>query len=371
MVVNEDRFFLSHRKDIALGAQKEGYDVSIVCKDTGQFDEVKALGLKVYHLPINPTGMNMKEEMKTMRFLYKFYKLHKPDIVHHVGLKNIMWGGVAAKYAKVPCVVNAVSGLGVLFNGIKPSTTAKGVMHIMAFSNRGKNVAEIFQNSEDKSLFIKHKVIPESQCVFIKGSGVSLDEYCYTEEPSEGKIKVMFTARMVKEKGMITLIDAAEQLREKYQDKVEFLLCGGLSNNPNGIKKHELEAMCDGVYIKWLGHRKDVLRLLKQCHIVAFPSYYREGVPRSLIEACAVGRPIITCDSIGCKDVVTDGENGFLIQPQDHFALAERLSQLIENKELRQSMGRKGRLVAENEFSVNRVVEKHLEIYRNLLAKKK
>ena len=366
IVVNEDRFFLSHRKDMALRAQAEGFDVTIVCKDTGRSHEVQSLGFSMIELPINPTGMNLKEELKTFFFLWRLYRKQKPDIVHHVGLKTILWGGIAAKLSKVPGVVNAVCGLGVLFSGEKPSFVARSVMRVMAWSNAGKNVREIFQNADDIQLFKTHGVVTEEQCCFVKGSGVDLEDFYYVPEPSEGKIRVIFTARMVKEKGTITLIEAAEKLRGEFGKKAEFLLCGDLSNNPNGIKKEELEARCDGVYLQWLGFRRDVRDLLMASHIMAFPSYYREGVPLSLIEACAAGRPIVTCDSIGCRDTVDDGVNGFLIPPRDSDALAEKLRVLFLDKSLREAMGRKSREKAEKEFSLKIVVEKHLEVYHLL-----
>lgn len=366
MVVNEDRFFLSHRKDIALKAKTEGFDIKIICKDTGQKSDVEALGLEMVDLPINPTGMNIKEELKTLWFLYDLYKTEKPDVVHHVGLKNILWGGLAAKFANVKGVVNAVSGLGVLFSGDKPSRTAKAVLSVMSFSNKGMNVAEIFQNSDDKKLFIDSKVIKEEQCCFIKGSGVNLDKFSYIPEPDSEKLRVLFTARMVKEKGILTLIDAAEKLRAEFGDKAEFLLCGLMSNNPKAIKKDELEILCDGSYIQYLGFRNDVCDLLKSSHVMAFPSYYREGVPLSLIEACAVGRPIVTCDSIGCRDTVDEGVNGFLIKPNDSNMLAERLRTLFFDKSLRERMGKAGRAKALEEFSIQNVVNKHIEIYKRL-----
>lgn len=368
IVVNEDRFFLSHRKDIALRAQKEGFDVIVVCKDTGRHDEIKALGLPVIELPVNPTGMSLREELRTFRFLRKLYKKQKPDIVHHVGLKNILWGGLAAKRRKVHGVVNAVSGLGVLFSGYKPSLLASAILRVMAYSCNRPRVKAIFQNPEDQSLFIMRDVVQVDQCEFIKGSGVSLREYGFVPEPESGKIRIIFTARMLKEKGVLTLIEAANLLRKDYADKVEFLLCGGLSNNPNGVTKEELERACDGIYLQWLGHRSDIKQLLESCHIMAFPSYYREGVPRSLIEACAIGRPIVTCDSIGCKDAVDDGVNGFLIRPRDSYALAERLRKLIDSSSLRRMMGAKGRVKAEMEFDINFVLDKHMEIYHSLLS---
>jgi len=165
IVVNEDRFFQSHRKEIALAAKQEGFDVTLVCKDTGQRKEVEELGFPMIELPINPTGMNVREELKTLLFLLRLYRTHKPDIVHHVGLKNILWGGLAAKVVHIRRVVNAVSGLGVLFSGETPSLTARCVLQIMKFSNWGTDVSEIFQNRDDQQLFIDHKVIDASQCV--------------------------------------------------------------------------------------------------------------------------------------------------------------------------------------------------------------
>lgn len=181
------------------------------------------------------------------------------------------------------------------------------------------------------------------------------------------KIHIIFTARMVREKGTLVLIDAAEILRKDYENKVDFWLCGGLSNNPNALSEEELMARCDGSYVQWLGFRRDVKELLKKASIVAFPSYYREGVPKSLIEACAIGRPIVTTNSIGCKDVVDDGVNGFLVPIKDSEALAEKLRILIEDKDLRVKMGMASRKKAEKEFSLENVVNKHLEIYQSLI----
>lgn len=366
MIVNEDRFFLSHRKEIALAAQKEGLDVTVVCKDTGRRNEVEALGLKMLELPINPTGMNLGQEFKTLWFLYTLYKNNKGAVIHHVGLKNILWGGLAAKLAGVRGVVNAVSGLGAIFSKGKIGLMAKSVLYIMRFSNRRKNVKVIFQNNEDRALFLQYGVIEESQAEFIKGSGVNLNEFKYVPEPESETLKVVFSARMVKEKGVIEMIEAAEKLRNDYEGRVEFWLCGRLAVNADAVSRKELETRCDRKYIKWLGFQKDIKSILEQSHIMAFPSYYREGVPKSLIDACAVGRPIVTTNSIGCKDVVDEGENGFLIPIRDSEALAEKLHILIENKDLRVKMGKASRVKAEQEFALEKVIKKHLEIYNKI-----
>ncbi len=174
---------------------------------------------------------------------------------------------------------------------------------------------------------------------------------------------------MIEEKGVFVLIDAARKMKAEFQNEVEFLLCGGLDDNPKAIKKSELVAMCDGEYIQWLGHRTDVLELLKSCHVVAFPSYYKEGLPKSLIEATAIGRPIITTDSIGCRETVIDGYNGFLIPIKDSDTLVERLRILLVDEKRRLEMGRNSRKLAERYFSIDNVIEKHLYIY-NILSSK-
>ncbi len=367
IVVNHDWFFLSHRKEVAVAALKNGWDVTVVTYNTGRFDDIRALGLKAIDLPINATGMNLREEWKTFSFLKKLYIKEKPDVVHHVGLKTILWGGLAAKMTKVKGVVNAVSGLGVMFSEGKVSITARAILAVFRYSHNRDGIRVIFQNHEDEALFINNHVTTPENVVFIKGSGVDLNVFNYTPVPDTMPIRVMFTGRRVREKGIVVLAKAAEQLRDDYEGKVIFMLCGKLSDNPKAMKKEEVEALCDGKYIQWLGHRNDVAELLQNCHIVAFPSYYREGVPKSLIEATAIGRPIITCNSIGCKDTVDDGVNGFLIPIKDSNALAEKLRILIEDKSLRERMGEASRTKAEKYFSIENVINKHLEVYNSLV----
>lgn len=369
IVVNVDWFFLSHRLPIAIAAQKAGWNVTIVTADTGKLKDIEALGLKTINLPMSRSGMNIIEELKTLNWLRKLYKREKPDIVHHVGMKTILWGTLAAKFSKVHGVVNAISGLGGFFAEDNKGLLSKILPKVLKFSHNRKNLLCIFQNDDDWGLYVKHGIIVHEQGRFIKGSGVDLNQFCYTPEPEEGKIKVMLTARMIVEKGIFLLTEAAERLRSKYEDKVEFLLIGGLDDHPGAITKEQLEAVCDGKYIQWLGYRTDILDLLKQCHIMAFPSYYMEGLPKSLIEADAIGRPIITSNSVGCKETLVDGYNGFLIQPKDVDALTAKLDLLLSDKELRVKMGKNARKYAEDYFSIEIVKERHLAIYNELLKK--
>ena len=367
IVVNVDWFFLSHRLPVALAAQKVGWDVTIVTADTGKLHQIVGHGLKVINLPMSRSGMNIIEELKTLNWLCKLYKREKPDVVHHVGMKTILWGTLAAKFSRVHGVVNAISGLGGFFAEDNKGLLAKVMPVVLRFSHARKNLLCIFQNDDDWGLYVKHGIIEHEQGRFIKGSGVDLNQFCYTPEPEEGKIKVMLTARMIVEKGVFLLTEAAERLRSKYEGKVEFLLVGGLDDHPGAITKEQLAAVCDGSYIQWLGYRTDVRDLLKQCHIMAFPSYYMEGLPKSLIEADAIGRPIITSNSVGCKETLVDGYNGFLIQPKDVDALTEKLDLLLSDKELRIKMGKNARQYAEDYFSIEIVKERHLAIYDELI----
>ena len=367
IIVNVDWFFISHRLPVALAAQKVGWDVTIVTADTGKLKDIEAIGLKTINLPMSRSGMNIKEELGTLNYLHKLYKREKPDVVHHVGMKTILWGTLAAKFAKVNGVVNAVSGLGGFFAEDNKSMLAKVMPKVLKYSHNRKNLLVIFQNNEDRAMYVKKGIINDSQARFIKGSGVNLQEFCYTPEPTEGKVKIILTARMIVEKGVFLLTEAAEKLRKEYEDKTEFWLVGGIDDHPGAITKEQLDATCDGKYIKWLGYRTDVMELLQQSHIVAFPSYYMEGLPKSLIEATAIGRPIITTQSIGCKDTVDDGINGFLIAPKEVEPLVEKLRLLIDDAALRQKMGKASREKAEKEFSLDVVIEKHLNIYQELV----
>lgn len=369
IVVNVDWFFLSHRKEVALAAQKAGWDVTIVTANTGKLKDIDAIGLNTINLPMSRSGMNIREEMGTLNFLRKLYRREKPDVVHHVGMKTILWGTLAAKFAGVNGVVNAISGLGGFFAEDNKGLMARVMPKVLKFSHKRRNLLCIFQNDDDKGLYVKNGIIKPEQARYIKGSGVDLKVFCYTPEPTEGKIRVILTARMIVEKGVFILTEAAECLRSKYVDKVEFLLVGGLDDHPGAITKEQLDAACDGKYIQWLGYRTDVKELLQSSHIVAFPSYYMEGLPKSLIEADAIGRPVITCNSVGCKETVIDGYNGYLIPTKNVDALVEKLEILLSDAALRQKMGRNSRKYAEENFDINVVIERHLKIYNELIGK--
>lgn len=367
IVVNQDSFFLSHRLPIGLAAKDAGYDVTIISQDTGVSGKIQEKGLKTINLPINKAGTNFRDEVKTFFFLYKLFRNQKPDIVHLVGLKIVLWGSLAAKLAGIKTMISAICGLGVLFGETHAqSFMSRAILRVLRITHKKKNIKVIFQNKDDKEIFLNAKIVKEEQCVLTNGSGINLQKYSYTPEPKKGILKIIFTARMIESKGVLILIDAAQKIKSEYLGKVQFLLCGRLDSNPEGITKELLENKCDDVYIQWLGYREDVMKLIKQSHIMVFPSWYREGLPKSIIEAEAIGRPVITTDSVGCRDTVINGVNGFLIPIKDSDALAWALKKLIDNPDLRRFMGQKAREFAVNKFDIKDVIEAHLNAYKSL-----
>lgn len=365
-VINEDKFFLSHRSLIAEKAREAGWDVTIVTKDTGHRNEIEEMGYKYLELPINPTGMNLFQELRTYRYLRKLFKANKDSIVHLVGLKNMLWGGLASRVARSKGVLYAVSGLGTLFGENRSALISGAIQRLLKVAMHRKNVAVIFQNHEDEKLFKDNGITNGCFLFFIKGSGVELDKFRPVNRYGRDKVRIIFTARMLREKGVEDLIAAAEILREKYKDRIEFILCGGLSENPNALTEEQMNGMVDGEYIKWLGHRDDIIEQLEQADIMCFPSYYREGVPKSLIEASASGLPIVTTDSVGCRDTVEHKKNGYIVSPHSPGEIAKFLRKLIEYPDKRIQMGQRSRKIAERDYDVEAVAAKHLEIY-NLL----
>ena len=368
-VFSIDYQLISHRKAIVQEAVNKGFKVTVVAADTGYRQEIENMGVRFIELPINRVGTNLIEELNTFKFLYKLYKKEKPDLVHHVSAKVVLWGGLAAKLTKVPRVVNAINGLGVFFqNGKIDSLTKRIFVRILNFSHRRDKVVTILQNKDDVEFFVSNNAIPREKIQMIDGSGIDLNDFQYTEEVVHSPLKLLFTSRMIREKGVMDVIEAAQLLKNTHKDKLCFQLCGLIESGPTAISKEDIEARCDGEYIQYLGQRTDVKELLQESAIVLLPSYYREGIPKSLIEAAAIGRPIVTTDSVGCRETVKDGVNGYLIPVKSPKALAEKISLLAADPELRKKMGRESRALAEKRFSLANVISRHFSIYESLLA---
>lgn len=363
-VFSIDYQLLSHRKEVVAAAIGRGYEVTVVAKDTGLRAEIEAMGVRFIDLPINRVGTRPWEELRTLVFLYRLYKKEMPDIVHHVSLKVVLWGGLAAKLAGVPAVVNAINGLGVFFeSGETDSQTKRIVASIIAFSNKRQKCLTIFQNDEDRDFFVRKGMIKFEQTRRINGSGVNLNVFRHVCPQRSIPLKVLFLSRMIEEKGVFDIIEAAKILKPKYEGRIAFLLCGLIETNPKAVREETLNRECDGKYLQYLGWRADARELIEESAVVLLPSYYREGIPKTLIEAAAVGRPIITTDWVGCKEVVDNGVNGFLIPIKSPAVLAEKIELLVNDDELREYMGNESRKIAEAKFSIEEVIARHFDIY--------
>lgn len=362
-IANVDWFFISHRLIIAEEAKNIGYDVFVAAKDTGRANEITKKGLTFINLSFTRSGTNPINEIKTLFDFYILYAKVKPDIVHHITLKPVIYGSIIAKLLKIKGVVNAISGLGYNFTDDRLNLVSKIMLHLMKFGFNNKlNI--IFQNKDDFNELTELNIISEKNKIFfIKGSGVNLVDFDQTEFPSFNKIIIVLPCRMLWDKGIKEFYEASRLLKLNYQNKIKFVLAGmSDENNKAGISENILKGWDDGEYFKWIGHQKNIIEVYKNSHLVVLPSY-REGMPKTLIEACAIGRAIITTEAIGCRECVDEGINGLKVPIKDSQSLSEAIEFLVNNPNRIIEMGIASRLKAIKEFDVNFVIKTHLEIY--------
>jgi glycosyltransferase involved in cell wall biosynthesis len=363
-VTNVDWFFISHRLVIAEEVYKLGYDVFIAAEDTGRSQEIIDKGIKFINLPFSRSGTNPVQEIKTLLKFYKIYNDIKPDIVHHITLKPVIYGSITARFFKIKGVVNAVSGLGYNFTGDRMSLVSKIMLQMMRFGFNRNNISIIFQNRDDFNELKNLKVISDRNIVFwIKGSGVDLNIFKTNTFPSFDKIKILLPIRMLWDKGVRELYDASNLLKNKYNNAIQIILAGlADEDNKAGVSAQFLKSWENGEYVKWIGYQKNMFDVYNDCHIVILPSY-REGMPKTLIEACAMGKAIITTDAIGCRECVDEGINGLKVPVKDSKSLAIAIERLVNDPDKIIQMGKASRIKAESEFDINFVIKKHLEIY--------
>ena len=367
-VANVDWFFISHRLVIAVEAQKNGFDVIVAAKDTGRSQEIIDKGIQFINLSFSRSGTNLIREFITLIKVFKIYYILRPDIVHHITLKPVIYGSLIAKVLKIKGVVNAISGLGYNFTEGRKSLVQKVMLLIMKFGFNRKNVVIIFQNENDQKELTELGVIhPSNLIVRIKGSGVDLEKFHESSFPSFDRIKILLPIRMLWDKGVKELREASDILNKKYYDNIEFILSGlADEDNKAGVPASYLNDWQDGTYVKWIGHQKNMVEVYQNSHIVVLPSY-REGMPKSLIEACAIGRAIVTTNAIGCRECVDEGINGLKVPVKHAQSLANAIETLVNNPSRIIEMGKASRLKAKKEFDINFVLQIHSQIYNQYL----
>lgn len=366
IVVNSDWFFLSHRLPIALEAKRQGYEVHVSSRDTGRSPEIVSNGLIFHELPISCSGTNIIEELFAVRHFIKFYKRINPDLVHHVTMKPVVYGSYAARLLNIP-VLNAVSGMGYVFTSHKGRILPFIVKNFIKLGWKPGKTHVIFQNPDDRKQVKDLGLLDGIDTTLIKGSGVDLEEFAYKPMPEDKPWRIVLPARLLFDKGIREFKLASEILKKQWAGKVIFQLAGDVDfGNRTSITEKELKTWEDPNYFEWIGFQKDMIQLLGDAYLVVLPSY-REGLPKSLIEANAIGRPIVTTDTVGCRECVQSGENGYLAKLQDADDLASKIDTILSNKELALAMSKKARIFAEQHFSITNVVDKHIELYNQLL----
>lgn len=367
-VVNVAWFFASHRLALARAAISAGFRVHLASdlEHQSEIAEIRRLGIEFHRMRVARSGLNPVDEVKTIRELRRIMRLVRPDIVHNVTAKPVIYGSYVANALGTTGVVNAMSGFGYAYSAGPGRRLLRSVLDMAyARSFSPKNVRIIVQNEDDRAEVLRICPAANQRICLVRGSGVDLSEFGYWPEP-EGTPTVVLPARLLREKGVCEFAAAAGELLRAGL-AARFVLAGRLDPaNRGALTAEQVHELCANSGVEWIGDCTDMPRLFRESHVVCLPSY-REGMPKVLLEACASGRAVITTDTPGCRDVIHAGRNGLLVPPRDVEALAAAIRQLIEGAQRRRRMGAEARLLAEREFDVEEVVRTQLEMYRELL----
>lgn len=370
-VVNDTRFFLSHRLPIAQAAARYGYTVHVATGDITreEHERLQQEGFVYHPVRLSRRGMNPLSEAGTINALRRLFRQVKPQIVHLVTIKPVLYGGIAARLARVPAVVQALSGLGYLF--IEDGSLRKRLIRALVRRPLGYALTHsrgcvIFQNPDDQAFFIQKKLIAVETARLIKGSGVDPWQFAPGSTPEEPPV-VMLASRMLWDKGVAEFVEAAQQLKAQGVE-ARFVLAGASDpGNPSAVSEDQLKQWHAEGVIEWWGHQSDMAHTFSNAHVVCLPSY-REGLPKVLLEAAACSLPLVATEVPGCREVVEHGANGFLVPPRDANSLSHALAELIERPDLRQRFGKVGRRRVLREFTTGHVVQQTMAVYDELVA---
>lgn len=373
-LMNEALFFTTHRIAVALAAQDAGYDVHVAAPhEDGPVAVIRRCGFHFHDLPLKRGGRSLWGEMRLLGRCFQLIRGIKPDLVHHVAMKPVIFGGLVSRLLGVPAVVHAITGLGFLF--IRDDWAARTIRSLIRplyrYALGHPNGRVIFQNPDDLGMFLRQGLVREDITVMIKGCGVDMETFTPVPPPTVrpgGRIVVMFPARILGDKGVHEFIHAARALKIAGA-QARFVLVGRRDPaNPTDVAEATIRGWEAEGLVEWWGFRSDMPQVLPQAHIICMPSY-REGLPRGLIEAAACGLPIVTADVPGCREVVRHGESGFLVPVRDGAATAAAIGQLLDDSTLRQRMGQAARQLALDEFTVEAFVSDTLATYDAVRAR--
>ncbi|MGH7495579.1 MAG: glycosyltransferase family 4 protein [bacterium] len=362
-IVTEDWYFCSHRLPVARAARDVGYEVWVATRVDQYEEKIRAEGFNLIPIQMERNSLGPLRQLRDLCELVRVYRQLRPDLVHHVALKPVLIGSFAAWLTRVPAVVNAMAGLGFVF--ASETLKARCLRPFVSWGfrfvlNRGHSRL-ILQNADDVRLFVQHKLIAANRVSMIRGSGVDVRHFQVLAEP-EGKPTVAVVARMLRDKGIVELVEAARLLRSRGFE-LRVILAGGRDPlNPSCLGEEEIRAWETEDLVEWWDEVADVRSVWAQAHLAVLPSY-REGLPKSLLEAAACGRAMIATDVPGCREIVRHEITGLLVPAREVPALAQAVQALLANSSKRRAMAVAARTSVENEFAEQFVVKNTLDLY--------
>jgi glycosyltransferase involved in cell wall biosynthesis len=367
-LVTEDWYFVSHRLQLARAARDAGAEVAVMAHFTDFQPTLVKEGFKVIPWRLSRGSLNPFRELNTFFQVIKVYRRERPDLLHHVALKPIIYGGCAARLLGQTPSVNAIAGMGHVFisQSWRMRLLGSGLLVLLRFALGNENARAVFQNEDDRALMLREGVVKLHTTAIIRGAGVNVEQFRPSPEPS-GPPVVLLASRMLWGKGIGVFVEAARILREINVTARLVLVGKPDPENPDSITEKQLCTWAKSGLVEWWGHQDDMTKIMAQANIVCLPSY-GEGVPRVLIEAAACGRAMVATDVPGCRDIVRNGQNGFLVPLRNPEALARAVRTLIDDPALRSKMGACGREIAIREFSEAIVFAQIMTIYQQLLG---
>lgn len=362
-IINVDWFFISHFLPVGQEGINRGYEVHIACGITDKKKYLENLGFVVHPLSISRSGTSIITEIKTIIDMYKIIKSINPQILELFTIKPVLYCGIVSSFFSIPKKVFYITGLGYVFiaKGLKGFIVRNIVKTLYKLAITGKTNTIIIENIYDKELINSLNAVNDNQIKIIRGAGVDLSNYCCHDE-NNTDIRVSMACRLLKDKGVFEYVEAAKIIKQKLPN-VEFELYGDIDiHNPASLTNDDIEKIKKGAFVNVYAFSSDIAKVFRHSNIVVLPSY-REGLPKVLIEGAACGRAVVTTNVPGCRDAIEPNVTGLLCKVKDPKSLAEQIEKLILDENLRNSMGKAGRKLAEKEFDIKKVVEKHFEIY--------
>lgn len=354
---------VNFRGELLKAFVKNGHGV-VACAPSMSNDvreQLTSFGIRCREVEISRTGLNPLADLKTLWLLIRLFREEKPDRILAYTIKPVLYGSLAARMAGVKGMYSMITGLGYAF-AEQPDLRHRFVsmvVHRLYVQAMKGNCGIFFQNPDDLKVFQDRKLIPaQTKIEILNGSGVDLQHYAPAPLPETPSF--LLIARLIVDKGIREYVEAARMVRKEYPAAV-FFLAGWLDTNPSAITKEELEDWQNEGIVEYLGGLEDVRPALANCRVYVLPSY-REGTPRSVLEAMSMGRPIITTDAPGCRETVISGENGFLVPVRDSAELAKAMMRFIADPELAERAGGESRRIAVEKYDVHRVNDKIIKV---------